>query len=350
MDEPPPVDERLQTGAPKRAGRGPIGTAASLVLALAILAAAGGFSLMYGLHAGDWAEPRVRDFVFWQLRLPRLLMGLLVGATLSIVGAAFQTLFQNPLATPSTVGTTAGATLGALFSLVLGLESTFALSAVTLCSFAGALCTSALVLALASRKTVSIEEILLAGIAVTLGSGAIAQGLHTIADASTLFSAAKWSLGQLPQVGFQRLAVLAVPALVCASVILSQRKSLLVLGLGEERARSVGVETERVRLWVLIAGCLGVGASVALCGPIAFVGLLVPHLVRLAVGPPGVSFLVLCWWWGGAFLVTCDTLAHFAFPGRELPVGVITASLGSPALFLLILRGRGGSSWRTSVG
>lgn len=310
--------------------------------ALFVLGAIVVFSCLYDLSAADLRSADLRRFVLLRLRVPRLLIGFLVGSTLSLVGAAFQTLFRNPLATPSTVGTTAGATLGALLALVFRLDSVWALPAVTASAFVGAFVSSSLVLGVALRGSASVEEILLAGIAVTLASGAIAQGLHVLADAETLFAAAQWSLGQLPQVGFDRVSILALPSVVCGALILSQRRGLSALALGVDRARSIGVNTDRVRALVLVGGCLGVGASVALCGPIAFVGLLVPHLVRRALGGHTPWFLPLCWICGGAFLLLCDALAHWALPGRELPVGVLTASLGAPALFALIFRGRYG--------
>lgn len=317
------------------------GRSALFLLATAlVLLVVTAFSLRYELSAADLRSAELRQFVLVRLRIPRLVVGFLVGSTLAVVGAAFQTLFRNPLATPSTVGTTAGATLGALVALVLRLDSVWALSAVTFCAFLGALASSSLVLFVALRGTASVEEILLAGIAVTLASGAIAQGLHVLADAETLFAAAQWALGQLPQVGFDRVGILALPSVACAAAILSQRRALSALRLGEDRARSLGVETTRVRAIVLVGGCLGVGASVALCGPIAFVGLLVPHLVRLVLMGQTRLYLFCCWLAGGAFLVLCDALAHWAVPGRELPVGVLTASLGAPALFLLIFRTR----------
>jgi iron complex transport system permease protein len=236
------------------------------------------------------------------------------------------------------VGTTAGAALGALLALTLGFRGAGAIPAATLFAFLGALGASSLVLSIATNARARMEEILLAGIAVTLGAGALAQGLHAIADAKALFAAAQWSLGQLPQVGYDRIGLLLVPTFVCLVAIMTQRRSLAALALGEDWAQSVGVQTGRVRLVLLVGGCLGVGASVALCGPIAFVGLLVPHVVRLMLGSDLSRLLSLSWISGGAFLVFSDLLARDLLPGRELPVGVLTASLGSPALFLLILR------------
>jgi iron complex transport system permease protein len=289
-------------------------------------------------HDGTEASLEVQSFVFYQLRLPRFLIAVIVGSTLSLVGAAFQTLFRNPLATPSTVGTTAGAALGALAALALGLRGVGVLPAATLFAFLGALGASSLVLSVAKNARARVEEILLAGIAVTLGAGALSQGLHVISDAGTLFASAQWSLGQLPQVGYDRLLLLSVPAAICATSILSQSRALSTLSLGEAWAQSLGVETNRVRFIVLVGGCLGVGASVALCGPIAFVGLLVPHLVRLGLGGEHRPLLPLSFVAGGAFLVFCDAITKTLPLDQELPVGVLTASLGAPALFLLILR------------
>ncbi len=308
-----------------------------LAACLLVLLASASLQLLWDLPS---LSPRGQEFLIVQLRAPRLLVGFLVGSTLGLVGAAFQGLFRNALATPSTVGTTAGAALGALFALTFGLRGTQVLPAATICAFLGALLASALVLSVAKSARARVEEILLAGIAITLGAGALAQGLHVVADEGALFAAAQWSLGQLPQVGYDKLSLLLGPAVVCTASILSQSRALAALALGEDWAQSVGVETGRVRLLLLIGGCLGVGASVALCGPIAFVGLLVPHLVRLGLGAEQTRLLPLSWLGGGTFLVFCDLLAREILPKSELPVGVLTAALGSPALFYLVLRRR----------
>jgi len=296
--------------------------------------------LFSGLTPESLARPELRAFILTELRLPRVLVALLVGSTLSVVGGAFQALFRNALATPSTVGTTAGATLGALAALILDLRGLGGVSAVTLFAFIGALLATSLVLSVASRGRARLEEVLLAGIAITLGAGALSQGLHLLADQSSLFAAAHWSLGQLPQVGYERVALLIAPVVITHGLLLSSRRGLRALGWGEERAQSLGINTRRLRLTLLLGGSLGVGACVALCGPIAFVGLLVPHLVRRALGEPTALDLGTIALSGAVFLLASDTLAHFALSEQELPVGVITAGLGAPALFLLILRPR----------
>lgn len=316
---------------PKGGRRSPLISAALLGCALF---AALGLSLFWDL-GGD---PELRRFVLVELRLPRALLGFVVGSTLGLVGAALQTLFQNPLASPTTIGTTAGAALGALLALVLGAQGAWLLPASTLFAFVGALVATSVVFAVASSGRARLEEILLAGIAVGLATGALSQALHALADAPALFASAQWSLGQLPQVGFDRLLLSLAPSALCAAVILGRARALGALGLGEDWARSFGVDTLRVRKEILVASSLGVGAVVALAGPIAFVGLLVPHLVRRLFAPSPRALLGWSWWSGGVYLLACDTLARELLPHRELPVGVLTALLGAPLLFFLVLR------------
>ena len=281
------------------------------------------------------------EFVLWQLRVPRVLAGVLVGSTLGLAGAAFQALFQNDLATPSTVGTTAGATLGALVALVFnwGPGASF-LPLATLFAFVGAALASLAVALVAMRGYARMSDVLLAGIAITLASSALSQGVQSVADMRALFAATQWALGQLPQLGYGGVQFLAPLVIVSSLLVLSQARPLQVLSLGEELAHAQGVHVRRVRLVVLLGGALGVAGSVAWCGPIAFVGLIVPHLVRLTTGPQLRTLLPLSGVAGAGFLVTCDTLARVVWPERELPVGVLTATLGAPLLFVLVLRKR----------
>lgn len=292
-----------------------------------------------------WVGPRFSgptgDFVLLQLRLPRLLVGALVGATLGLSGAAFQALFNNALATPSTVGTTAGATLGALLMLALDVGGgLFGVSLLTAAAFAGAVTTTLLVSGLAASRRLSKSDVLLAGIAVTLASGALATGVQFASDARALVAAAQWSLGQLPQVGYRGVWLIAPFAGITLVGLLALTRPLQSLALGEDLAQTQGVHVARLRFQVLLLASLGVAACVAWCGPIAFVGLIVPHLVRLLVGPQLRSLLPLSFVGGAAFLVLCDVVARIAWPGRELPVGVITAALGAPTLVFLVSRAR----------
>lgn len=307
-----------------------------LVLVLSCCVVAAG-----SLFVGPALDGPHAHFIFIELRLPRLLVGALAGAALALAGACFQIIFGNPLATPSTVGTLAGATLGALFALTLGVDAELAgLPITTLAAFVGALGTSFAVAGVASSGRARMSDVLLAGIAVSLAASAIATGIQYAADTRALFAATRWSLGQLPQVGYRGVVVLAPFVLVGSAALLLQGRALASFALGEEIAHAQGVHVKRLRLVVLIAASLSVAAIVAWCGPIAFVGLIVPHFVRLAIGPKIRSLLPLSAITGAAFLTLCDALARSLVPGRELPVGVLTAALGAPALIALLARSR----------
>ena len=299
--------------------------------------------LLLGLSpfVGGGLDGSVGTFVLWQLRLPRALVGALVGATLSLAGAVFQGVFANPLAAPSTVGTTSGATLGALAGFVLVSPGhDLGLPVATLSAFAGALLASLLVLAIAASGRAKIGDVLLAGIAVALAASALSTALEYAADMRALFVSAQWSLGRLPQLGYDGVLLLLPFVSITTLGLLSLTRPLQALALGEELAHAEGVDVRKVRLQALALSSLGVAACVAWCGPIAFVGLIVPHIVRLLTGVHQRTLLPLSAIAGAAFLVTCDSLARTLLAGRELPVGVITAALGAPMLLFLITRAR----------
>jgi len=278
-------------------------------------------------------------FIFWQLRVPRLLMALMVGAMLGLTGAVYQTIFANPLATPSTVGTTAGAVLGALVAVVLiGGGGVLGIPMIAVAAFVGAIVITLIVAAIAASGRARVNDVLLAGIALTLAAGAISTGLQYQADMAATFTAVRWSLGYLAQVGYQGVLMLSPFVVFSCVVLLFQVRPLETLVGGEGRAHSQGVNVPRVRSIGLGVGALGVGACVAWCGPIAFVGLIVPHLVRLSLGASRRVLLPMSMLMGGAFLAVCDTLARVIIPGRDLPVGVLTAALGAPLLVWLIVR------------
>ena len=278
------------------------------------------------------------SFVIWQLRFPRVLNGIVVGATLACAGTAFQALFGNPLATPSTTGTTAGASLGALIAIVLLPASlSYQSVVITIAAFLGAMLISFPLAVLAARARIHMEDVLLAGIGCTLATGAISTGLQFQADMSATYRAVQWSLGSLSQVGYQASYWLLPLCSVSVLGLLSLRRGLDALISGEEHAYSQGVPIIRIRTLTLLFGSLGVGASVAFCGPIAFVGLLVPHLLRLSIGGERRWIMRLSPLFGGSFLVICDAIARTIFSSGEIPVGVITAALGAPMLIGLIL-------------
>ncbi len=290
------------------------------------------------LLLGDAGFSVPNEFILWQLRLPRVLLGITAGAVLALAGAVYQILFTNPLATPSTVGTTAGATLGAWF--VISLSATATTFAVMLGAFSGALAVTLLVAAAAASGRIRISEILLLGIAISLASGAIASGLQFTADMMTTFQAVRWSLGSIAVVGYQKVLWLVPLALLVIPAMLLPWRALDALAGGEDRAHAVGVNVRLLRTALLTAGSLGVAGVVAVCGPIAFVGLIVPHMARLAWPGTRRQNLWRSAWIGGVFLMLCDALARSAVTGRDIPVGVITAALGAPVIVWLVLRRR----------
>ncbi|MBN2193277.1 MAG: iron ABC transporter permease [Polyangiaceae bacterium] len=305
---------------------------ATLVLLLATAAIVG-----MAPYVGPPLDPETGSFVWWQLRVPRVVMAALVGGTLSSVGAAYQLVFQNPLATPSTIGTSAGAVLGVLAAVVAGAPSTSAnLPWLTLAAFAGALATTVIVAGLAAYGRARMHDILLAGIAVSLAAGAVGTALESVADVGQRFTVSQWSLGHLPQVGYRGVAIL-LPFLAVAWIgLLVELRALHALTGGEDVAQTQGVDVPRARAVTLGAGAVGVAACVAWCGPIGFVGLIVPHVVRLAGARSPRVLVPLSLVAGMGFLVSCDLVARLVVPGHELPVGVVTAALGAPALLLLL--------------
>ena len=281
--------------------------------------------------------------IFWQLRLPRVLLALLAGAGLAASGLGFQTLFRNDLAEPYTLGVASGAALGAV--LALRLEESAALlglPVVALASFAGALGATALVVGLSlRRRDDATPTLLLAGIAVSLSCSAVILFLQYLADSTQTFRMVRWMMGGLSVVGYGEVLWVAPWVLGGSALLLFLRWDLNLLLLGEELASSRGVDLGRLRLKVLLAASLMIGALVAVAGPIGFVGLMVPHILRRLVGHDHLYLAPACVLGGGAFLVLCDLVARTIMAPAELPVGVLTALLGGPFfLWLLVWRAR----------
>jgi len=305
-----------------------------IVLLCALAALAAGVAPWLGAAL----DPDAAGFVITQLRLPRAVLGALVGASLGLVGAVFQTLFDNPLATPSTVGTTAGASLGALVVLILWPgPPLLGLPLVAVGAFAGALLVTGGIAALAATRRLGMGELLLLGIAVSLGASAVSLGLQVRADAAATFRAVRWSLGSLSTVGWTVPLGLLAPVLLGIVVLLLHGRALEAVAAGAEQAGAQGVDLRRLRAVTLGTGSLLVGVCVAAVGPLAFVGLLVPHVVRLVVGGGPRRLLPLSALVGAGLLPLADGLARVGFPGQELPVGVVTAAVGAPALVALLV-------------
>lgn len=279
--------------------------------------------------------------IFWQLRLPRVLLGLLVGGALALAGLCFQTVFRNPLAEPYTLGVAGGAALGASLALRWGEgRGLLGLSIVALASFAGALAATALVLALAARRGEDSGTLLLAGVGVSLSTSAVILFLQYLSDATQTFRMVRWMMGGLSVVGYREVLWLAPWALGGLVAIFAARWELDLLLAGDEIAASRGVDVARLRRRLLLAMSLMIGALVAIAGPIGFVGLVVPHLLRRVVGARHTALAPACLLGGGAFLALADLGARTVLAPAELPVGVLTALFGGPFFLAVLAFGR----------
>ncbi len=277
--------------------------------------------------------------ILWQLRMPRVVLGALVGATLAVSGAAYQGVFRNALADPYLLGAAAGAGLGATLAIAYG--SSFPSSAgglLPLAAFAGALLGVAAAYALGrSAGRQSATTLILAGVAVA----AFLTALQTYVqqrEAETLREVYAWILGRLATAGWAEVLLIVPYVAVSLVVIVACRRLLDVMSVGDEEAAGLGVSPPRIRAVVVAAASLGTAAVVAVSGLIGFVGIIVPHAVRLIAGPSYRLVVPLSLLFGGAFLVFADLLARTIMAPAELPIGVVTAFFGAP-FFAVVLRG-----------
>lgn len=280
-----------------------------------------------------------QEIVLWSIRFPRVLADCLIGAGLGMAGAAMQGLFRNPLADPGLVGVSSGAALGAVLILVLGSSLSLSDSSIVpLAAFIGALVVAGAVHRLAQREGHTVvSTLLLAGIALNALCGAAVGLLTYIASDAQLRSVMFWSLGSVGGVTWSSLAWLAPLVLLPAWGLYSQRRILNALLLGEAEAGHLGFHVERGKRLILLCTTLMVGATVACAGIIAFIGLVVPHLLRLWIGPDHRGLLTGSALLGALLLLMADTIARLVVIPAELPIGIVTALCGAP-FFLWLLR------------
>lgn len=281
--------------------------------------------------------------LFFVARLPRVLAAAVVGSGLAMAGVVFQALLRNPLASPDTLGVSAGATLGALIVITFHLDvSAFGVSSLPIGSFAGAAGALAIVYALsvARRRGTSTTVLLLAGVALSALLGALGRFVQVMADFTDTFRSLRWMLGSLDVASYKEIAVAAVPMSVAFAAIVALTRTLDLLSLGVEAAQSRGVDYKRAERIALIGASLSTGAAVSLAGPVPFVGIVVPHMVRLMVGADHRLVVPSAALFGAAFLIVCDVLARTVFHGVEVPVGTITAMVGGPFFLWLLFRRR----------
>ena len=273
--------------------------------------------------------------ILFDIRIPRILLGACVGASLAVAGAGLQALLRNPLAEPYLLGVSNGAALGTMVGFVL-FQNVEAARPVL--AFAGAAAATVVVYQMArSRTGMSVERLVLAGVIVTTFLSSVIVMLTTLLDAAKLRSFTFWLLGDLSQGSSTGIWISGVTVAVVTVLLTSQARSLNLMMVGERDALDFGVEVGRVRMLVFGGASLVVGAAVAASGSVGYVGLIVPHLVRLSVGSDNrlvVPFSAVA---GAIFVVLADTIARTAIAPRELPVGAVTALVGAP-LFIYLLK------------
>jgi iron complex transport system permease protein len=281
--------------------------------------------------------------IFINLRIPRVLTAYLAGSALALSGMAFQSVFRNPLATPFTLGVSSGAALGAALYIRLGLAvSLFGISGLGLAAFTGAILSITMVYGLTRLKGgFSTATLLLAGVAVSFFFSSLILFIQYLSEYSQSFKIVRWMMGGMEIGGYGPAAQLAFFTLIGSLILFLLSNELNLLMTGDDIAISRGVNAPRVKRLLFFAVSLMVGAVVAYCGPIGFVGMMVPHICRLIVGPNHRILLPASLLFGGLFLVACDTFARSIIPPAEIPTGVITALLGGPFFIALLMNKKG---------
>ena len=288
-----------------------------------------------GFTEADYSREQLA--VIWYIRLPRMLVGVLVGAALGISGAVMQGIFSNPLADPGLIGISSGAATGAVLSIALGAASgsMFAMPAFAFC---GSICAVCLTVFLAMRNgKIPVMTLLLAGVAVGMLLGAITSGLLTFMNEQKLQQYLFWMVGGLDYRRWEYV-YLAVGPVLCGIIIMCLlARHLNILVLGETEAKAVGMPVTAFRMGLLFVAAMTTATSVCVSGNIGFVGLVIPHMMRMLIGPDHRVLLPASALGGAAFLVFCDSLGRIIMPPAEVRVGIMTAFLGTP-YFLYLLR------------
>lgn len=324
-----------------------VGLAVLLVLvaglSLGTGAAGVGFDSLLAALSGAPLDDRSR-IVLFELRLPRLLMGMLVGASLAVSGAVMQGLFRNPLADPGVVGVSAGASLGAISAIVLGAALPIGLGAhlVPVAAFIGAVSVTLVLYRIATAQgTTSVAMLLLGGIALAALFSAASGVLIYLADDRQLRDLTFWSMGSLGGASWAKLTVAGPLMLVALAGAIALSRGLNGLALGEAVAGHLGVPVERIKTLAVLVVAGATGAAVAVSGGIAFVGIIVPHLLRLASGPDHRPLLPNAAIAGALILTLADLVARNVIAPAELPIGIVTALCGGPVFLWILLRQRG---------
>lgn len=302
------------------------------------------FTKMFVLQKTAHIDPMHMDIVY-QIRLPRVLLAGLVGASLAIAGAAFQGLLRNPLADPYILGVSSGASVGAVATLFFNLSIPFlGLYTLPVLSIVSAFLTIVLVLFFARsvERTMRVETIILTGIIFSSFLGAFISLIIALAG-DQLNQIIGWLLGSVSMRGWKHVGIILPFFIFGALLLLANGRELNAMSFGEDRAKHLGVDVQKRKLLILTAGSILTGAAVAVSGTIGFVGLVIPHLTRLIWGPDHNHLLPLSVFTGASFLILADLLSRTIISPQLVPIGVITALIGAPVFAIILIRQRKGS-------
>lgn len=299
-----------------------------------------------GLNNPDWSvltRPGADDLdaiIFWQIRVPRVLLAMLAGTGLSLGGVVFQAIFRNPLATPFTLGVAGGASLGVTAFLFFGISFTIlGISGLSLAALSGALASIALVYGIArATGNASPHTMLLGGVAISFFFSSLILLLQYLGDIGNTFRIIHWLMGDLSRASYDTV-LQVLPFIFSGSLVITLlHRELNLLTLHDDLATSYGLNVERMRIILFIAVSLMIAGIVTVCGPIGFVGIMAPHICRLLIGTNHRHLIPASLLFGGTFLTICDTIARSLATSAEVPVGIITALLGGPFFLWLLFR------------
>ena len=291
------------------------------------------------LFGGNESHSRI----LWDLRIPRVLLAWISGATLALCGLIFQALFRNPLASPDMLGVSTGAAFGAVVYIRLGVVfSVLGVSGLSCAAFAGALLSTAAIYMAGSLKRGGMSEatLLLAGVAMSFLFGSLNMIINYGGGYVDTFRMMRWSMGGIQAVGFSSVIATFMPMAAIFLLAFVTAPELNLFICGEEIASSRGVSVARLRKLLFISVSAVVGVNVAACGPIGFIGLLAPHICRKIVGTDHRRLSIAALLFGGAFLVICDTAARTLWAPAEVPVGILTSFIGSIFFLFLLIRAK----------
>lgn len=310
----------------------------AIIAGLSWGATGGGVGTMLRTIFSGALQDDTAAMIIWKLRLPRVLLAAQVGAALALGGLVFQALLCNPLAEPYILGISGGSAIGAIIGIILGLSR---FPGVSVTAFAGSMATLGLVLMLSGGKTIlKKDSLLLAGVMVNSFCSAVILFLLSITQDARLHNIIFWLMGDLSLSDMNQVGYLALMLIPCFILTFCLSHAMNLLLMGKETALTLGVRIRAVTLTLLCATSFMISATVAQCGLLGFVGLVMPHLLRLILGPDHRILVPACIIGGGAYMVVCDLLARVLPQTGEMPVGVITALIGAP-LFIFLLKRSG---------